>query len=698
MLESISPRRKPGTRKEHDQLIAASCQECSAGCGLLAYVKDDRIVDVQGDDRHPVSRGRLCARGIAFAEGLAAPERITLPGQRSRLSGPFEAFDNWEKGIDSLAERLRRVKDLHGAESLIIGCDPEAGWDFYHGALRFARLWGTPHVYHPFQEAADPDLPSEWRHPTRASASPQWSRSRSIVLIEADLATTHPVAFQRVLEAQRGGAKIIAADAHFTTTLSKADIAVRIEPDQGNHLGSALVKMLLEEQIVDVAAAEENSAALQKWKHIWADPPVEGSAAAIGQQTAKIRAVARALGAGSPALLITAKRLAFVPHYGIWPAMAKLMGWHAKPGGGWYPLESGFPDLDPTVDLTAWQPAVPCRDALVMPYGPWPDADSLQALRFKALIGSGNCLEDFMAPLRKRINDLDLTVYFGSVANQTRQAAHMVFPATAWAEKESIVFTSDATAQWSPKIVKPPDACRTGLGFWMRLALRFGWDAHFPWKKANGLADQGAFYGWLFDHTPPMAGLPAKLPIDRGPTHGTRLQSIPVKPESGVLIIDAPACIGCQACTAACRLENDLPVGPRPIFAIQVGPLESDHGPVTKFLPSTCHHCDRPACVAACPSGAMQKRGDGRVFSDPQLCIGCRTCAVACPFGHPQLNPATGRIAKCDGCRQRIDRGLWPACALACPTQALQYGGAEAAVHHRRMRQAIKIARTFTPT
>ena len=58
------------------------------------------------------------------------------------------------------------------------------------------------------------------------------------------------------------------------------------------------------------------------------------------------------------------------------------------------------------------------------------------------------------------------------------------------------------------------------------------------------------------------------------------------------------------------------------------------------FQPTTCYHCDRPACVEACPTGAMQQREDGVVFSDLEICIGCQTCAIACPFGVPQLNPA----------------------------------------------------------
>ncbi len=506
MLETISLRRRPGSRKEHDQVVAACCQECTVGCGLLAYVKDECIVDIQGNPDHPISKGRLCGRGIAFVQGLKAPERITLPGTRNRLSGPFEAFDNWEQGIDLLAERLRRTKEQHGPESLVIGCDPEAGLDFYLGAQRFARLWGTPHVYHPLQEARDAGLPHDWRRPTAESA--QWADSGCLLLIEADLAATHPVAFRKVLEAQRNGALIIAADSRFTTTMSKADLAVLIGPNRGNDLGLALMKMLLAEQLADTAAAEAKFEDYRGWMETFDALPMESLAPPIGLNAEKVRAIAHALARSQPAVLITAKRLAFAGNYGIWATMARVMGWHQKAGGGWYPLESGIPRLDPTVGLEDIEPAVTMNDTIALPYQfSRSQQQYLDGLKVKALIGSGDCLGDFLAPLQKHINDMDLMAYFGSFPNRTRQAAHMVFPASLWAERDCVGFTDEGTVQWSPRIVKPGDACRSGLGFWMRLAQRFDWEDAFPWRKANGLADQQNFYQWLFEKNPATAGL-----------------------------------------------------------------------------------------------------------------------------------------------------------------------------------------------
>ena len=506
MLTYEPLRRLSGTTKDHDRAIGAVCQECSVGCGLLAYVKDERIVDIQGDETHPVGRGRLCAKGMAFVQGLTHPDRITLPATRKRLQGPFEAMDNWEKGLDLLAERLRKTKDQHGPESLVVGCDPDAGLDFFLAALRFAKLWGTPNVYHPLSESKDQMLPDEGIDPWAPCSN--WIDSRCILLIEADLATTHPVAFGWVIDAQRRETKVCAVDTRYTTTLSKADMTAVIQPEGGNVLGLAIMKLLLDEGLCSDEPISNRFVKPKDWWRSFKKVALDGMERKIGMLPENLQSLTRFLADNSPVTIVTGKRLAFYPYYGIWSTMARAMGWTDSNGGGWYPLESGLPRLNPTSDISGSDDELAdvskTRSAPYQLTADW--VTTAGEMEPKALICTGNCLNDFFSPFQPHVNDMDLVTYFGTYPNRTRELAHMVFPVAVWAEKDGLCFTNDRSIQWSRRIVRPSEACRSGLGFWIGLAQRFGWEEYFPWRKENGLADHSAFYNWIFNQCPETFG------------------------------------------------------------------------------------------------------------------------------------------------------------------------------------------------
>lgn len=136
--------------------------------------------------------------------------------------------------------------------------------------------------------------------------------------------------------------------------------------------------------------------------------------------------------------------------------------------------------------------------------------------------------------------------------------------------------------------------------------------------------------------------------------------------------LDLGRCVGCGACALACRIENGLPEGVRWRRVLQVNRARINGGP-TYHLSVACHHCAWPPCVRACPSGALSKGEDNLVFLNPDRCIGCRYCEMACTFEAPSYDEESGVMTKCHLCHHRLSEGLSPACVSACPTQALGY-------------------------
>jgi Fe-S-cluster-containing dehydrogenase component/formate-dependent nitrite reductase membrane component NrfD len=132
-------------------------------------------------------------------------------------------------------------------------------------------------------------------------------------------------------------------------------------------------------------------------------------------------------------------------------------------------------------------------------------------------------------------------------------------------------------------------------------------------------------------------------------------------------------CIGCHACSTACKSENDVPLG---VNRTWVKNVEKGRYPDVRrhFQVTRCNHCANPPCVRICPVTAMYQRADGIVEFDPQVCIGCKACLQACPYDAIYIDPDTGTAAKCHFCAHRVEMNLEPACVVVCPEHAIISG------------------------
>ena len=146
-------------------------------------------------------------------------------------------------------------------------------------------------------------------------------------------------------------------------------------------------------------------------------------------------------------------------------------------------------------------------------------------------------------------------------------------------------------------------------------------------------------------------------------------------------IIDNRKCIGCHACTVACKTENHVPLG---VNRTWVKYVEKGRFPNTRryFQVTRCNHCEEPPCVEICPVTAMYQRKDGIVDFDSDLCIGCKACMQACPYDAIYIDPERNTAAKCNYCAHRTEVGLEPACVTVCPEQAIVAGDLEDASSH----------------
>ncbi len=169
-------------------------------------------------------------------------------------------------------------------------------------------------------------------------------------------------------------------------------------------------------------------------------------------------------------------------------------------------------------------------------------------------------------------------------------------------------------------------------------------------------------------------------------------------PDSMGVLVDLSRCVGCRSCEAACRAEQNLPEPDLPYTDLTVFE-ELEHGRqrrtdetrftvVNRYDPPglghplyrkvQCNHCQEPACLSSCFVNAYTKTPEGAVVYNPDVCVGCRTCMIACPFYIPTFKYSSAfspQIMKCRFCYDtRLKYGKPPACVEACPQEALQFG------------------------
>ncbi len=140
-------------------------------------------------------------------------------------------------------------------------------------------------------------------------------------------------------------------------------------------------------------------------------------------------------------------------------------------------------------------------------------------------------------------------------------------------------------------------------------------------------------------------------------------------------VVEADRCIGCKGCQASCKMANKVALGTCRNPVKQVGPHGEYPNIQMYFLPAMCQQCENPTCVEVCPTGACYiNEEDGVIMIDQKLCIGCKSCAGACPYGCMSFNNELTVMDKCNICLSRREEGIEPACVKNCTGGCLHVG------------------------
>jgi Fe-S-cluster-containing dehydrogenase component len=155
------------------------------------------------------------------------------------------------------------------------------------------------------------------------------------------------------------------------------------------------------------------------------------------------------------------------------------------------------------------------------------------------------------------------------------------------------------------------------------------------------------------------------------------------------ILTDLNRCVGCLACSVACKAANNVPIGSFWNKVLRVGPNKKENAEKWTdvemyFIPIGCQHCESPECVKVCPTEASQKRADGTVQIDKSKCIGCQFCVMACPYNVRYLNEEERVVEKCTLCEQKTAQGELPQCVAQCAGRARYFGDIEQG--HAQMR------------
>jgi len=474
---------------ESDRVVPGGCNICFNCCTVNFHFRGDKLARITGNENDPLLQGRVCPKSQLTLQLYHSEHRLKIPLKRvgARGENRFERI-SWDQALEEIAERLRKLREVHGAEALALFIGTRTGMLDYLGYSRlFAQLWGTPN-----HEGTDPFCASgknvayeltQGRIGSGNSYTPADIGSAQMYLYIGDnQAETRPVYFGMVNDWRlRNGARMVAVDPRLTVTASKADRWLAIRPGTDMALGLALCQHILANNLQNAGFCRDWLLGFEKWRDFifargytpeWAEP-ITGIAAV------EIRRLAEEIAAADGCVLFASRGIN--QHSNgtqtnrVLMYLAAITGNWGRRGGAFFNMSHGTP-IAPNAPADR-RPKISKPRVRRSPTG-WTDAMSRgRPYPIRGLIACNNPMSLWPGQdaAREAFSALDLLVHIELFANETSAYADYVLPAATGIEKGEIGRgNDDRRIVWIDRMIDPPGEAKADGWIWVELAQRLG--------------------------------------------------------------------------------------------------------------------------------------------------------------------------------------------------------------------------------
>ena len=472
--------KKQETTRAYDSVRKTTCGNCPTGCGLKVFLSAGKVVDIFGDEDHPINKGSVCPKGLLTHFHLDHPSRIVTAGIRSAVTEDFTIV-SWDRAIDYIRGNLKGLVEKYGREAILLYKSESDPFEYRMGAAWFGRETGLGVPVSGGSPAAGsrtrsvlekmfgiPQSHLLTNHPR------DWCHSKCLVVYASDLARSDPVTFGPIIDARDRGADLIVIDQVPTRTSLMASTSVIVQPGTRSVFLKGVIRYLIDRGWVDHDFLSRETTGFDALAANLQAYTIDRVAQTCRVDSREIAAVGDRIGKCWPVQVIagdwyTRNRLGEDDLHAC-AVLACLRGSLGVPGGG--------------LNLLSTSPFLPgpggtdFRDAAA-----WYE----RLRKARAVICYGNPLGT-EPELERLLSESDpLVVHLSIYPNTTHQRARVVLPASTWPEYDSVYLRSNSRAvQAHRKVVDPRGECRSPLEFWTALACAWKDDLRPQWLSPGG--------------------------------------------------------------------------------------------------------------------------------------------------------------------------------------------------------------------